>query len=86
MLGRISVNQIPDNTCIKVYNPEKQELIAIYDTFKRTGNMLGLTAGMVQQHCARKTRVYSPILEMDVAVRLSTIKPEDIEKIKTFTK
>lgn len=79
--SRVSVNQINDNTCIKVYNPKEQKLIAVFKTFKKTAAMLGLTEGIVYHHCVNKTRTYSRILDMDVALRLSAIKDGDLERI-----
>jgi hypothetical protein len=63
-----------DDTCVKVYDPslpDGQKLIATYDTYKDAGNKLGLTSSTVQHRCVVKTRVYSPILGKEVAIRLS---------------
>lgn len=82
MLEKISVNQINDNTCIKVYNPEKKELIAVFENYKKAGAKLGINTSTVYHVCARKGRTYAPIIDMTVALRLSAIKEGDLESIE----
>ena len=86
MKTRISVNQIKDNTCIKVYNPQKQELIAVFPTYKKTAAKLGLTESSVQKSCVKKTRVHSPSINMEVALRISAIKEGDKERMEHCNK
>lgn len=81
MLQRISVNQIPDNTCVKIYAPGEQKLIAVFENYKKAGNKLGCTAASVQHACVRKGRIFSQILGKEVAPRLSAVKDGDAEKI-----
>lgn len=86
MLQKISVNQTGDNTCIKVYNPAEQKLIAVFENYKKAGNKLGISAAQVQHSCVKKTRVYCPLIDMEVALRLSAIKDGDLEKINHCNK
>lgn len=81
MLNRISVNQIDDNTCIKVYDPEKKELIAVFGSYKKTAAKLGLTESVVQRCCVNKNRIHAPNINKEVALRISGIKEGDLEKI-----
>lgn len=81
MLQKISVNQIPDNTCIKIYEPEKQKLIAVFENYKKAAGKLGSTANAIQHACARRGRTYSQILGKEIAPRLSAMKEGDKEKI-----
>jgi hypothetical protein len=81
MLQKISVNQIPDNTCIKIYDPQRQKLIAVYENYKKAAYKLGCSAAAVQHACARRGRVYSQILDKEIAPRLSAIKDGDLAMI-----
>lgn len=71
MLQKISVNQICDNTCIKIYDPSKKKLIAVFENFKRAGVKLGMTPAAVQHACARRGRTFSQMLQIEVAPRIS---------------
>ena len=86
MKTRLSVNQIKDNTCIKVYNPQKQELIAVFDTYKKAAAKLGLTDSVVQKCCTKKMRVHAPHINMEVALRISAIKEGDKERMEHCNK
>lgn len=86
MKTRLSVNQIKDNTCIKVYNPQKQELIAVFNSYKKAAAKLGLTDSVVQKCCTKKTRVFAPHVNLEVALRISAIKEGDIERMEHCNK
>jgi hypothetical protein len=86
MLQRISVNQTGDNTCIKVYNPAEQKLIAVFENYKKAGNKLGISAALVQHACVKKGRAYCPLIGMEVALRLSAIKEGDDDRISICNK
>lgn len=60
--------------CIKVYDPAKKELIATYKTYTQAARKLGLTYKIVYLACVNKTRRFSPYLNKEVAIRLSSIK------------
>lgn len=81
MLQRISVNQIPDNTCIKIYDPAHKKLIAVFENYKKAGNKLGCSATAIQHACVKKSRAFSQVLNQEIAPRLSAIKEGDLEKI-----
>lgn len=84
------LNTLHDNTCIKVYDPEHQKLIGVYKSFSKAAQKLGLTSTAIQKRCITKRRVLSPLLNKEVACRLSACKPEDHQLIeqslKTFLK
>jgi hypothetical protein len=83
MLKKVSVNQLGDETtCIKAYDPSKQELIAVYNNYHQAANKLGTTPASIQHCCTRRGRTYSKTLNMEVAVRLATKKPGDEEMIE----
>ena len=60
-----------DDICIKVYDPSKQELIAIYDNYAQASKKLGLSPKAVHAACRNKTRRFSPFLKKEVAMRAS---------------
>ena len=82
MLQKISVNQIGDNTCVKIYDPVHKKLIAVFENFKKAGNKLGITSAAIQHACARKGRTFSRLLQKEVAPRLSAIKQGDQDRMK----
>ena len=86
MQTRLSINQIKDNTCIKVYNPQKQELIAVFDSYKKAAAKLGLTDSVVQKCCVKKVRIHAPHIDMEVVLRISAIKEGDKEKMEHCNK
>lgn len=70
-----------EDTCIKVYDPEKKELIAVYKTYSKASNKLGVGHSTVQHKCESKRRMYSPMLKKEVAVRIGVMKEGDQELI-----
>ena len=80
------LNSLQSNVCIKVYNPEHQKLIGVYQSFSKAGQKLGLRATAVQKHCSSKKRVLSPLLKKEIACRLSSVKEEDKELIEKSLK
>lgn len=86
MRNRTLNKELHEDTCIKVYNPEKQKLIAVYKTFAKAANRLGVTSSTVQHKIASKKRMHSPSLNMEVAVRCGHIKPGDEELIEKTLK
>lgn len=86
MLQKISVNQLGDNTCIKVYDPSRQKLIAVFENYKRAANKLGLSSNAVLRTCASRARTYCPLIGMEAALRLSAIKEGDLERIAYCSK
>lgn len=70
-----------EDTCIKVYDPEKKELVAVYKTYSKASNRLGVGHSTVQHKCESKRRMYSPMLKKDVAVRIGVMKEGDLELI-----
>jgi hypothetical protein len=86
MLSKITVNQISDNTCIKIYDPVQKKLIAVYENFKKAGNKLGVSPSAIQHACARRGRTFSNILQEDIAPRLSAIKEGDMDRINHCNK
>lgn len=86
MLQKISVNQIPDNTCVKIYDPERQKLIAVYENYKKAAFKLGSTPAAIQHACARRGRTYSQRLVKDIAPRLSAMKDGDLALINHCNK
>lgn len=63
-----------DDIYIKVYDPEKQELIGTYTSYKEAAKVLGMTYKNVYSGCATKKRRYSPYLRKEVAIRAAGIK------------
>lgn len=57
--------------CIKVYDPEKKELIATYDTYTKAERATGISAKILKVAVKTKTRRYSPTLQKQIAIRLA---------------
>lgn len=72
------LNTMYDDTCIKVYDPEEKKLIGVFKNYLKAGNRLGLTTNVVMHRCVSKSRVFSPVLQKEVALRLSAVKPDDV--------
>lgn len=72
-----NINGLNDDTCVKVYDPADKKLIGVYPNYLATGNKLGISPSLVQQKCAKKTRVFSPTYGSEVACRLSRRTAEE---------
>ena len=66
-----------DDICIKVYDPEKKELIAVYDNYQQAAKKLGINGKIIYNACIYKTRRYSPFLKKDVAIRTASKNKKD---------
>ena len=75
-----------EDTCIRVYDPEKKELIAVFKTYAKASSRLGVRATTVQHKCESKRRMLSPILNKVVACRIGVIKDGDRELIERTEK
>lgn len=71
-----------DDICIKIYDPTKQELIAVFKNYSKASVKLGVNHTAVQHKCESKRRLFSPILNKEVACRAVIMKPGDEELIK----
>lgn len=71
------LNSLHDNTVVKVYNPLEKKLIAVFPSIAKAANRLGITSSKVQQRCSTKTQIFSPNLQMKVALRLAARKAAD---------
>lgn len=58
-----------DDVCVKVYDPEKKELIATYENYSQASRKLGINPKSVYAACANKSRRFSPLLNKEVALR-----------------
>lgn len=70
-----------EDICVKVYDPTKKQLIAVYENVFKAANRLGLTHKVVQNRCESKERVFSPMLNLEIALRLSHRTEKDKELI-----
>lgn len=75
-----------EDTCVKVYNPAEQKLIGVYKSYAKAAARLGLTTSTICHKVQSKKRVYSPNLDMEVAVRYGQMKPGDKELIEKTLK
>lgn len=82
MLDKTSANQIGDNTCIKIYDPSRQKLIAVFENYKKAAAKLGMKASSVHHAGQRKGKTFCEMLGYMIAIRLSAIKEGDLERIK----
>lgn len=60
-----------EGLCIKVYDPMKKECIRTYRNMKEAAGKLGIPDKQVRNACNTKTRRYSPVLQMEVALRIA---------------
>ena len=71
-----------ENLCIKVYDPRYKKLIAVYDTYNKAEQHLGISSTLIRKKMSNKTRVFSPKLNLQVALRLSTKSSSLCQKTK----
>ena len=58
--------------CIKVYDPIKKEVIAVYETYTKAARELGISDSVLKRAVQTKTRKFSPVLKKEVAVRIAS--------------
>jgi len=75
-----------EEECIRIYNPLKQEIIRVCDTYTQASRYLGLSDGIIKNAAATKKRKFSPILNMEVAIRVTLKTEADIEMIRKTIK
>jgi hypothetical protein len=75
-------NQLFEDTCIKVYNPEEKKLIGVFKNAAKASNRLGVKSGKLLIKCGSRERIFSPLLQKQVACRVATITEEDKKLIK----
>lgn len=59
---------------VKVYDPEKKELIATYDTYKEASSKLGLSYKVISAAAKNKTRRFCERLNKEIAIRTASKK------------
>lgn len=70
-----------DNLCVKVYDPTGPKLIAVYESLRKASNRLGVTYKVAKNATVSKNRIHSPLLKMDVAIRINKKEAADINLI-----
>ena len=75
-----------EDECIKVYNPAKQEMLRVFDTYAQAAKYLGITDTVVKSASLTKKRKFSPYLNMEVAIRVSLKTEADRELIRKTIK
>lgn len=71
---RLDIFGLEDDICIKIYNPANQEVIATYKSYAEASKKLGLTHKVVRNAAHSKKRQHSPLLNKEVAIRVSSTK------------
>ena len=61
-----------DDECIKIYDPEKKELIGVYDNYPKAEKATGISVKSLHNAVKYKTRRFSPFLNKEIAVRVSS--------------
>lgn len=80
------INGLFKDLCVKIYDPEQKKLIGVFNNFAKAANKLGVTSSVIHGKCSTKHRVFSPLLQKEVACRTARLTPEDellINKTKT---
>lgn len=57
--------------CVKVYDPSKKEVIAVYNSIKEASQKLGLGYNVIRSASQTKKRKYCERLGMEIAIRIS---------------
>ena len=71
----MSINLLgQDDVCIKVYDPEKKELIATYDSYKEASSKLGLSYKVISGAVRNKTRRFCQRFNKEIAIRVAAKK------------
>ena len=60
-----------ESTCIKVYDTQTKQVIAVFDNYKKASFGLGVTEKAVNYRTSNKLRFFSPKLNKEVATRIS---------------
>ena len=63
-----------EDECIKVYDPAKQELLKVFDTYGEVSRYTGLTQKILRNAAITKTRRFSPYLNKEIALRIGLKK------------
>jgi hypothetical protein len=69
-----------EDECIKVYNPLEKKVIAVYSNPNKASNRLGISSSVIVNRCITKERIFSPLLNMEIAIRKS-VKTEAEEEL-----
>jgi hypothetical protein len=75
-----------EDECIRIYNPLKQEIIKVCDTYTQASRYLGITDGVIKNAALTKKRKFSPNLNMEVAIRVTLKTEADKEMIRKTVK
>ena len=75
-----------EDECIKVYDPSKQELLRTFDNYRQASAYLGISHKVLRNATRSKTRRFSPILNIEVAVRVKKKTEEDRQIIRKTIK
>lgn len=71
------INGMFKDLCVKVYDPEHKKLIGVFTNFAKAGRKLGLSSSVIHGKCSSKNRVYSPMLNKEVACRTAVLTPAE---------
>lgn len=63
-----------EDECIKIYNPAKQELIGVYNSYVEASKRTGISQRVLRMAVRNKTRRFSPLLKIEIAARVAHIK------------
>ena len=75
-----------EDECIKVYNPTKQEVLRVFDTYGQAAKYLGISDNTIKTAALTKKRKFSPNLNMEVAIRVTLKTEADRELIRKTIK
>jgi predicted RNA-binding protein YlxR (DUF448 family) len=75
-----------EDQCIRIYNPLKQEVIKVYNTYSQASRGLGISEDIIKNAAITKKRKFSRVLNMEVAIRVNTKTEADMKMIKQINK
>lgn len=75
-----------EDECIKIYDPEKKELLRVFNTYGDANKYTGISPKILRNAALSKTRRFSPFLNKEIAIRIATKGEEEILLIKKYCK
>ncbi len=65
-----------ENICVKVYDVETKQIIAVYQNYKKASTRLGIPSPRIHRCALNRSRMYSPMLNKLIAIRVGQCDKE----------
>jgi hypothetical protein len=60
-----------EDECIKIYDVEKKEMIAVFPTYSKAERAIGISSKIIRNAGISKKRKFSPVLNKEIAIRIA---------------